>query len=259
MIAISKHEPHPSKNLLITSEKEHISLITQAVSLQSSLISDVAHLVAQYAHDKSLTNWHTALSRLDKLPEQIPPLLLNDQEIRDGICSIPGSFYLIPRGTLNEFEKMVSAYGQKNLAEFRGENPLRFRFFLTVARPFDKTQSKEDEWRWMSDDILEGSRDESYEKQAEMVAKFGANFEIPSLRDAAVCLLLHKVATGESLLKKKNAKNKGLSTNTHVQEEITHGSHLAVGGSDPSGVCVNFVYTAHQKVGVVALRKFPST
>lgn len=80
MTAISGLAPPPSNNPLVTSEAEHLRLIANEVSAKSIPIFQVAHLVAQYAHDTSLTNWHTALCHLDKLPKlpkQIPPLHLN--------------------------------------------------------------------------------------------------------------------------------------------------------------------------------------
>jgi hypothetical protein len=157
---------------------------------------------------------------------------------------------------LNKFEALVSAYGQKHLEAFGGANPLQFRYFWDSARQdHGDTMFEKDEWRWMSDDILEGSRNRSYEEQAQMVAKLGANFEIPSLGDAAKCLFLHKVATGESLLQQGNEQNGGLSTYTRVQE-TTQGSRLAIGGSAPSGVDVDYDIYDDEAIGVVALRKF---
>ena len=256
MTVISGLAPHPSNNPLITSEAEHLRLLAQEISDKSIPIFQVAHLVAQYAHDKSLTNWHTALSRLNKLPEQIPPLHLTIDQIRDGICPIRGAFYLLPRGTLNEFEAIVRAYGQKHLAAFGGENPLQFKYFWKAARQeHGDTQFNEYEWAWMSDDILEGSRDRSYERQAQMIAKLGADFKIPSLRDAAECLFLHQVATGKSLLQRWNGQNRGLSTRV---QEATQGSRLAIGDPTPSGVQVDFTcyFSRHGDIGIMALRKF---
>ena len=254
MTVISGLAPHPSNNLLITSEAEHLRLIAQEVSAKSIPILHVAHLVAQYAHNKSLTDWYTALSRLGTLPEQIPPLDLNINEIIDGICPIRGSFYLLPRGTLNELEALVSAYGKEHLAAFGGENPLQFIYFSDSARQdHAETQLDKDEWRWMSDDVLEGNRNRPYEELAQMVAKLGgklgANFEIPSFRDAAWCLFLHQVATRESVLQQGNEQNRGLSTFTRVQD-----SRLVIGGSAPSGVHVYGSY-GPEHIGVVALRK----
>jgi len=258
MTVISGLAPHPSNNPLITSEAEHLRLLAQEISDKSIPIFQVAHLVAQYAHDKSLTNWHTALSRLGKLPEEIPPLPLTIKQIRNGICPMRGAFYLLPSGTLCEFEATARAYGQKHLAAFGGENPLQLRLFWNSTRqdhghtPFEKY-----EWRWMSDDILEGSRNKTYQEQVQMVGKLGANFKIPSLREAIECLILHKVATEKSLLQRGNEQNGGLNTFTCV-EEITQGSRMAIGGSTSSGVYFYYpyYYYAKENIGVVALRKF---
>jgi hypothetical protein len=259
MTVISRVAPLPTTdNPLITSEEEHLRLIAKQVSAKSILIFDVAHLVAQYAHKTSLTDWHTALSRLGMLPEQIPPLKLTHEQIHEGVCpQLRGSFYLIPSGTLNALEAKVKAYGETHLAAFGEKNPLQFRTFWEPARlKWGDFQYPKYEWRWMSDDILEGSRARSFEKQAQMVAKLGANFEIPSLRDAAACLFLHKVATGESLLQCGNEQNESPSTYTHVQD-TAEGLYLAIGGSAPSGVGVSYYYGYDDKfIGVVALRKF---
>jgi hypothetical protein len=77
---------------------------------------------------------------------------------------------------------------------------------------------------------LQSGTQPSYEEQAQMVEKLGANFEIPSLRDITESLFLHKVATGESLLQQGNEQNGNLSTYTRVQNTID-GSRLIIGSS----------------------------
>jgi hypothetical protein len=158
MTAISQVAPKPSNNPLITSEEEHLRLIAKEVAGQGRIIPNIAKLIVEYANDRSVTTWHTALSRLHQLPQRIPSLHLDDPEILKVIYSIPGCFYLIPPGTLNALEAMVSGYGQAHLQEFGGTNPLQFKIFSDEARLahgsawFDKYK-----WVWMSDDVLEES------------------------------------------------------------------------------------------------------
>ncbi len=259
MTAISGLAPHPSNNLLITSEEEHLELLAKevekAISAHLWVTLKNANLVAQYAHDKSLTNWHTALSRLNMLPKQIPPLYLNSTQIQEGICSVSGSFYLVPSKTVNQFVESVEKYGARHLSEFEGSNPFRFRYFWEAARQeHGDTQFKQYEWRWMSDDILADSRGQSNVQQAQIVAKLGKNFEIPSLKDVVACLFLYKAATKQSLLRQGNDKSE-VNTYTRVQE-TTQDCHLAVGGSLSCGVSVTRHHPNDEEVGVVALAKF---
>jgi hypothetical protein len=152
----------------------------------------------------------------------------------------------------------VSDYGQKHLAAAFGEvNPLQFRNFWDPARQdHGDIKFEKDEWRWMSDDILEGSCGQSYEEQAQMVAKLGAHFAIPFLRDAAECLLLRKIAKEASLLQEEDEQNGDLiSAYTSVQE-TTQGCPLIIGDSTFSGLAVyRHYYHKDEDVGVLAFRK----
>jgi hypothetical protein len=155
---------------------------------------------------------------------------------------------------LNALEAKVKAYGETHLDAFGGKNPLQFRSYWEPARrDLGDIQYPKYEWRWMSDDIVSGSRNQDYHKQGKIVADLGENFKIPSLREVAACFFLNKVATENSLLQHENVQNGGVRTYTNV-EDTAGGSRLAFGSSDPSGVCVDFngSYTS-QNIGAVAL------
>jgi hypothetical protein len=91
MTVISRLAPATPKpnNPLITSAQEHLRLVAQEVSVISIPIV-LTNLVAQYAHDETLTNWHTALSRLNAVPSTIPHLPLTSDQFLDGICAVKG-------------------------------------------------------------------------------------------------------------------------------------------------------------------------
>jgi hypothetical protein len=81
-----------------------------------------------------------------------------------------------------------------------------------------------------------------------MVTSLGENFQIPPLGEAAECILLHKVGTGDHILQKGDKQNGGLSTFTRVQEN----ENLAIGGFSPSGVRIASENLDIEKIGVVA-------
>jgi hypothetical protein len=215
-------------------------------------VLELASIVAQYAADNlspSLTNWHTALHRFSMLPDKIPPL---HDEVSD-----TGLLYLRPPGSLNELEAHMSAYGEAHLAEYGGKNPFQFKYFWEEARD-EHGDVRSNDWQWvLFKGVLEGSRNQPYEKQAEMVAELSAralvHYEVPTALDMVMVAFLHKVATGESILQAANEKqNRSSPIYTRVQE-TTWGYHLAVGGFYPDGLCVGgFGDTI---VSIAALRK----
>jgi len=168
--------------------------------------------------------------------------------------------YLIPKelGTLNHFEsEILKPYGEANYEE----NPLQFRYFWDAARQEHADVPFEDShWVLMSKDVLPESRNKSWTEQAALVddlrKKAFVNYEVPSLREAFAVMMLHKVATEESLYQAGNEQNGYGYTFTRVKE-ATQGYRLAVGGFAPSGVSVSnsFGY-ALEDDGVGALRKF---
>ena len=221
-----------------------------------------------------LTHWYTALKLLDALPDTIPALPSNIDEILNGKCPIykglrkpdgtsykvsdTHSLYLIPSGTLQELESRVKAYGEQTL--HANPNPLQFRYFWDAAyQEHADVRFEEHQWILISNDVLSESRNQSYQQQTQLVANLSAksllHYEVPSLREAVGAIFLHKVATGESLYQEGNEQNNGLYTYTRVPE-ITLGYHLIVGGFAPFGVAVCSFGNAAECVGVAALRKF---
>ena len=217
--------------------------VAQKVAASSTLIPEIANLVAQYESDM---NWYRALTILNAdfpnaIPKTIPPLPLNLLQIRNEAGSIQGSLYLIPRGTLNELVAFVNAYGQMHLATFDGKNPFHLNFFEVYAPTLGNILVDKDQWVWISDDVLEESRNRTYQEQTQMIAKLNSNFKIPSLREVVAVLFFRKIATGESALAQSYTLEH--SRFTRVQDTVTNPftnktSHLTVGGFKDSGVLV---------------------
>lgn len=216
-----------------------------------------------------------ALRKIDMLPARIPALPRHIHHILNSKCPIrrhkampdetslkvwqTHALYLIPPGTLNELEARISAYGREHLTEYGGANPLRFSYFWSKARgEHGDTQFNEPHWMLISN-VLPGSRGKPYTEQVQVVedlsAKSFTTYEVPSIKEAVAFALLHKIATGESVLREGNEQNGHCYTYTRVKE-TTEENHFVVGGSAPSGVHVyeDDVYVS-EGIGVVARRK----
>lgn len=238
----------------------------------------VEHLFKPNPLPQCLTIWYQSLKLIEKLPEKIPPMPNNIEEILEDECpeqicaerKRDGTAYkisekctllLFPQElrNLNEFEKVVKAYGEKHYPE--GENPLQFQYFWDAARqehadkPFADTH-----WVLMTKDVLPGSRNKNWGEQTALVDALArealVDYEVPTLQEAFAAITLYKVATGESLYQAGNDQNGNTYTYTRVKE-ATQGHRLAVGGVARSGVTVlSTCAFGTEHVGAAARRKF---
>jgi len=277
-----EQEAFPANWISPKEQLERLPSIAKEVSIIHELIPDLANIIAEYTGDSCAyySNWYTALNRLGVRLEKIPPLPNHIRHILEGKCPIYSDqkkpdgtdykikdthvLYLIPKelGTLNHFEsEILKPYGE---AKYGNPNPLRFRYFWNTHRAeYGDVSFKETHWVLMSKDVLPGSRNKSWEVQAALVdalvKKAFVNYEAPSLQDAFAVMMLHKVATEESLYQEGNEQNGNRWTYTRVQE-TANGHHLIVGGFAPSGVVVYDEYRRYvgdlEGRGVGALRKF---
>lgn len=257
--------------------------VAEKIDKISGLIPGVADIVASYVPDSKLTSWHTGLMLIERLPKKIPPLPRHIHQILNSPCpkkvcskmKPDGTFYMIREKctlmlvpeeleTLNKFERVVKIYGEKQYPE--NENPLQFRFFWNRARqehgdiPFEPTH-----WVLHTDDVLETSRDKSYQEQADLVHSLAqetfVDWEVPNLRDTIATTFLKKIATGESVYQEGNDQNGNIDTFTRVKE-ATHDRRLAAGHFAPAGLSVSYYFDGssfdyhHFDVGVAALRRF---
>lgn len=117
-------------------------------------------------------------------------------------------------------------------------------------------QTTKSHWVLMTKDIIEGSRSKLYSDQQDLVAKFaeqtGIHYEVPNLRDAAICLSIHHVISGEFLF-----KNSDPATYTICQEEeIVHDAHVKIGNFCNEGLDIAYAhwYLDTQDCGVAAVR-----
>lgn len=223
----------------------------RGIALKKNLPVNIPALIAKYIIDPKLTNWHTALKRLNLFPERIPRLPENIRQILYSECSIyrrrrkeDGTpyrvidthlLYLIPAGTLNEFEARVQAYGAEHLSEYGEENPLRIEYFWGREQ-HGNTRFDEPKWVLLTEKIIPGSRYKSDEAQQRIIERFQR--QVPSLRAVVGVAFLHKIATGQSILQAGNEKNEYRYTCTRVRE-VFRGYYLVVGGFAPSGLDID--------------------
>lgn len=226
-----------------------------------------------------LTTWYKALKRIDRLPGKIPPLPPYILEILNKPCPKKICSKMKPDGTLftsgekctlilipqelenpDEFEKVAKSYGEIHYPE--NENPLQYRYFWDAARQqHGKTPFGPTCWILHTNDVLEGSRNKSWDQQAAMVDALAketlVNWQVPeSFYETFLTIALTEIGTGKRLYQIGNEQNGNLSTCARGKQ-MTQGYHLAVGGSAPSGVGVDGCYGfGHEAIGVAARRKF---
>lgn len=150
---------------------------------------------------------------------------------------------LIPQELKNpdEFEKVAKSYGETHYPE--NENPLQYRYFWDAAREqHGKTPFGPTCWILHTNDILEKSRDKSWDQQVAMVDALAKetllDWQVPeSFSETFLTIALTEIGSGKRLYHVRNEQNKILLTYTRVKQ-MTQGHHLAVGGSSLSGVGV---------------------
>lgn len=232
MSFISATQPDPRAHW-ITPEQQLNKLllkIANVVSEISPLLLDLANIVAQYTEDECITNWYKALKRLSALPEKIPPLPENIDQIMEDLCPIYGDqvqedgtylkvkdthfLVLIPQefktlqhlqdNILKPFEKRE--YPQPNYplqcSSVYGYN-LSWRKYAAVEFP-------ETQWVLMTKDVLPQSRNKSWQQQVELVEALSqkalANYRIPTLQQSFTTIAMHRIATEEICYRESEAE-----------------------------------------------------
>lgn len=253
--------------------------VLKAAFSKTSIIFDIRKIVASYLVDQldpSLTNWHTALRRLKALPKKHPPLPWNIHQILDSKCPVYGDqlkpdrthykikdthiLYLIPGefATLHHLEEnILKPYGAKTCP--KGDtHPFQFASFVHKEHgdaPFLDTH-----WVLMTKDILPGSREKTWKDQVAIITtlkkKAFTAYDPPTLQESYAAILLHKVATGQSLF----VSDRYVYTCTRVQEMVFIKDvryHLSLGGFSYSGIMLNTCFTPTcPLVGIAAVRRF---
>lgn len=270
-----------SKASWITPEEQLRRLaypLTEKVDKLAGLIPDLADIAAQYALDPDLILWYFSLKKIDKLPKKIPPLPSNIHSILnmacpERICSSKkpdGSFYtlgekctltLIPEelGTIKIFENRVKAYGETLYP--KEKNPLQFKNFWQDAyeelgnKPFATTH-----WSLQTDEIIEKSRNQSYQMQERLVGLLSQESHLPwqppSLHDTIGTIFLKKLATGKTLYQEASVENGYIYNYTGVRE-TTDEWRLVAGNFSPQGLNVICRHTfASIHTGISATLRF---
>ncbi|MBI3211744.1 MAG: hypothetical protein HYZ47_03560 [Simkania negevensis] len=149
--------------------------------------------------------------------------------------------------TLESLEKLVKNPKEGNATQYRSFFPGKN----------EQASVEQNTWVLLTNNILPGSVDQSYNKQVtlvnELAKKAGAPYEVPQLIVVAVSLFVHYVRSGELLY----ANSSGTYNYTHCQEK-GHGQYLTfVGGFSYAGLCVRS-HTDDDLLGygVGAMRKF---
>lgn len=253
-------------------------------------------IVADYAYSdqsepsevypENYTRWYTALKKIGMLPDRVPALPANIHDILKAPCPLPKSWdekrkpdgtpwtvgdshslYLLPAGDIvGDLQAHCALYG-KEAKNDRGEklypqhNPLQL-FYASREDIRQDDVKTEAEWILMSNSLLEGSKRQTWKRQAELIQKISTPFltyQAPSLKQAFGFVILHKVATGESVFYGSDVFSPvPKSLCTRVEAIVGRSKHLTVGGCDPShGVPVSSIHPDHDwpGVGVAALIK----
>jgi hypothetical protein len=104
-------------------------------------------------------------------------------------------------------------------------------------------------WALLTRDVIPGSRNKSYKDQQALV-KSKASYEVPTILDATVAILMEHVRTGSKLYRDD------LWTYTRCQEKYNDTWQLVVGGFGAGGLGVSGYGYVHDRDGVGGLRKF---
>jgi hypothetical protein len=116
-----------------------------------------------------------------------------------------------------------------------------------ILQEHGDTPIKESHWVLMTNDVIPGSRNQTYAHQKSLVENAG--YEVPSILDAAASILLEYIRSGRRLFSNKPW------TYTRCQQAV-NGYQLVVGGFAPAGLGVDYYDNfGNEYHGVAGLRK----
>lgn len=242
----------PPQRITAVEQMERLS-IADKISQLTPLIPDLAAIVSDYARDSIMTNWYTALERMNILPHDpvIEPLPENIEEIMEspspthhGLLKPDGTFYkikevgvfyLVPPHSFEHLDQKQKAFWKDRTFK----DLYACSFSPNSLRDFDGVE-KTYRWVWMTKTVLPGNIGRSKDKDAieKLNRLFHTRYEIPSLKDALPIQFLHRVATGETLYKETafNQRTQGLeSIYTFLQESLPNFGRLTLAGT-PEGI-----------------------
>jgi hypothetical protein len=107
-------------------------------------------------------------------------------------------------------------------------------------------------WVLMTKDVLPGSRNKTYDEQKVLVQQYaGQDYVVPDAIEAAVCILMEFVASGEYLYSHHEP-----ITRTRCAQTVQDRYPVIVGGFGFDGLRVSDDYFHGDTCGIAALRKF---
>ena len=187
----------------------------------------LAKIVGDYANDigRNGTNWYTALSKLNLLPQSIPPLPSNIHEILMANCPIYSdkrvndthSLFLFPAGTIDTLAERFFGVPINPLTDCLASAKRH-----TLSDEFTKC-----EWGLVTNDLLPDSREKTHEEQKKMIQEIRDRaflpYEVPPFKYALAANLLNTAAEGDrSLWLNRN----DIEGRTRVQETFRYAPYL---------------------------------
>lgn len=193
---------------------------------------------------------------------QEPPLPQNIYKILNSPCPFwlgkkieETHFLVLIPETVNE--KTLNFETLKELVQApKAGHATKFDYIDTSFNKPDGNQSTvKSHWVLMTRDVIEGSRNKSYEAQkvlmSELNTKKGMNYEFPSLLDAAICIFMRYVSSGKRLFGDEYMSSSPyIWTYTNCQE-----SPFVIGNFTSNGLCISLSYK-NSTVGAAAMRNF---
>jgi hypothetical protein len=152
---------------------------------------------------------------------------------------------LIPEGmTLERLESLVHNPRQGNKIKFNYKN-------ITTWEEYGQTPSGKTHWVLMTNDVLPGSRSQTWDNQKALVAKYRSQgYELPSCIDVAASLFLEYVQT------EKRFYPDSPCTCTRCVELVSQKYPVVLGGFTAAGLDVTGNVCVNEAYGVGAVRKF---
>ncbi len=187
----------------------------------------------------------------------VPRLPSNIAEILNSPCLIWSSkkvhethlLTLIP-DTINNQPFTLKTLGELILHPKIGP-ATKFRYSLGE---YQDSSAPQPYWVLISRDVLEGSRNQIYQTQFDHVdslaQKTDVPYAVPKVLEAATCILMHYVSTGQKLY------TDSPWTYTRCQDTKKKDWKLVVGGFGSGGLAVSSHWDAIDFIGVSVSRKF---
>lgn len=200
---------------------------------------------------------------------EAPPLPAGLNEILQSPCPfMPGKrirethkLFLVPR-TLDGRPVSLDLIGEIIERPLRG-HPARYLYFSSYVKADIGAKSvPEAHWCLMTRDVVPGSVGMDYVDQCAFMetqqARIGVRYDIPTTFEAALCILLQHVETGERLFARDDARRAW--TMTRCSDEVSAQMWaVAVGGFEPKGLLLyrspDFLFDRYF-AGTAGVRRF---